>query len=135
MSGNWPAAARLIVAFGAFNLLLVVALGAAGAHALKAQLALYDGAAWFETARRYHELHAFGLIAIGLAVVLRPASRSFIGAAVAIGTGIVLFSGSLYLRSLYGLDAVRALTPAGGAAFMIGWLLFAIGALAGWRRR
>lgn len=135
MSGQWPAAARLVVAFGAFNLLLAVALGAAGAHALKAQLALYDGGAWFDVARRYQELHALGLIAIGLAIALRPTSRLFLVAAVAIAAGIVLFSGSLYLRSLVGLDAVRALTPAGGVAFMIGWLLFGLGALTGWRRR
>ena len=45
---------------------------------------------------------------------------------------INLFSGSLYVLSLTGQRWVGMITPFGGMAFIIGWLLFAAGA---WRSR
>jgi len=37
----------------------------------------------------------------------------------------VIFSGSLYLLSITGIRWLGAITPAGGVAFLIGWLLLA----------
>ena len=45
-------------------------------------------------------------------------------------TGILLFSGSLYLLTLAGLRWMGAITPLGGVAFILGWVLLAV---AGWR--
>jgi uncharacterized membrane protein YgdD (TMEM256/DUF423 family) len=42
----------------------------------------------------------------------------------------VLFSGSLYVLALGAPRLLGALTPAGGLAWICGWLLFAYGA---WR--
>jgi len=39
--------------------------------------------------------------------------------------GIVIFSGSLYALSLTDIKILGAITPLGGAAFIIGWLCLA----------
>ena len=132
---DWPLGARLAVALGALAACLAVALGAASAHVLRPLLLANDPAGWFETARRYHELHAIGLIAVGVAIAQRPASRWITAAAVLLAAGIVLFSGSLYLRSLFGIHELRTLTPLGGIAFMAGWIALALGAVLPLRRR
>ena len=50
------------------------------------------------------------------------------GAGWALLVGILLFSGSLYAMSLSGVRALGAITPLGGLAFLLGWLLFALDA-------
>jgi len=40
--------------------------------------------------------------------------------------GIILFSGSLYIMALTGITKLGAITPIGGLAFIIGWILLAI---------
>jgi uncharacterized membrane protein YgdD (TMEM256/DUF423 family) len=40
--------------------------------------------------------------------------------------GIALFSGSLYALSLGAPRALGAVAPAGGLAFILGWLAFAV---------
>ena len=44
--------------------------------------------------------------------------------------GIVLFSGSLYVLVLTGTRWLGAVTPLGGVAFIVAWVLFARAALA-----
>jgi len=41
--------------------------------------------------------------------------------------GIVLFSGSLYVLTLGGIRWMGAVTPLGGVAFLLGWLVVAFG--------
>lgn len=120
-------AARCFLALGALNLALSVALGAAGMHGLKPHLDQNDPAGWFRTALNYHQLHALGLLVVGLAIERTPASRWLLAAGTLLLAGILLFSGNLYLRSIAGLHAFHAATPFGGASFILGWLLFAIG--------
>ncbi len=43
--------------------------------------------------------------------------------------GIVLFSGSLYVLSVSGIRWLGAITPLGGVAFIIAWLLFCVAVL------
>jgi uncharacterized membrane protein YgdD (TMEM256/DUF423 family) len=45
--------------------------------------------------------------------------------------GILVFSGSLYLLSLTGVRWIGAITPLGGVAFIVSWLLLALSALKG----
>jgi uncharacterized membrane protein YgdD (TMEM256/DUF423 family) len=102
---------------------LAVAAGAFGAHMLKSVLdATMLGV--FETGVRYQMYHA---LALGLVACLgerHPRLRlQAVGWLFLIG--ILLFSGSLYALSLRGIRWVGALTPLGGAAFIIGWVLFA----------
>ena len=118
---------RLFLACGALSAAASVALGAAGAHMFSG---LPEGAlAWFHTALQYHQFHALGLIAVGLAAVQRPASRWIAAAGVLMLAGTLLFSGNLYLRSLAEFHALHAVTPYGGVAFILGWLALAIGAI------
>lgn len=121
--------ARCFLFLGALNAALAVALGAAGAHALKAQLAATDPSGLFPLALQYHQMNALGLVAAGLAVARFPAVRPFVWSGWLLLAGIVLFSGNLYLRSIAGIHGLHAVTPFGGLAFIAGWLAFAAGAL------
>jgi len=117
-SGRTLALAGLLLA-------LATACGAFGAHALRAQLAPERLALW-ETAVRYQFFHSLGLMGVGLTLRSRdtPALRA---AAALIAAGIVLFPGSLYALALGAPRALGALTPAGGLAWILGWLLYARG--------
>jgi uncharacterized membrane protein YgdD (TMEM256/DUF423 family) len=106
-----------------------VATGALGAHGVKTALATFDDAAqrvgWWETAARYHLAHAF---ALGLAAVLAahvPGRLPKLGAGLLVA-GVLLFSGSLYLLTFTGKNALVFVTPFGGLFLLAGWaVLFA----------
>ena len=108
-----------------------VALGAFGAHGLKARVPA-DLLAVFDTAARYHLIHALAIVAFAWA------SERFPGApATAAGwlflAGILLFSGSLYLMVLTGARALGAITPLGGLALIAGWVALALAPFLGGR--
>ncbi|MEO8173679.1 MAG: DUF423 domain-containing protein [Sediminibacterium sp.] len=109
---------------------LSVALGAFGAHALKAILT-EQSLATYETAVRYQFYHVFALALTGMMYQSRPnqfvkaAGRLFI-------IGIIFFSGSLYLLTYasannMSLPWAGPLTPLGGVMLIIGWICLAIG--------
>ncbi len=123
-----PGIARLFIATGCIAALLAVALGAFGAHALKARIAP-ELIAVYRTGVEYHFYHALGLILLGLAAFNLPDSVWLRAAGWTMLAGIVLFSGSLYLLALTGLRWLGAITPIGGAAFIVAWGLFAAAAL------
>jgi len=103
---------------------MAVALGAFGAHALKARLAPDMAAVW-QTAVQYHAWHALALLATGILLTQDPA-RGLLGTAGWLFlAGIVLFSGSLYLLALTGMRGLGAVTPLGGVAWLAGWAVFA----------
>jgi uncharacterized membrane protein YgdD (TMEM256/DUF423 family) len=110
----------LIAAFG-------VILGAFGSHVLK-ELIGESELNTFDTGVRYQMIHALAIIIISLNHRKFDESKL----ALALGlffTGIVIFSGSLYLlstRSIWGDDSFKiigAITPLGGIAFISGWFL------------
>jgi uncharacterized membrane protein YgdD (TMEM256/DUF423 family) len=104
---------------------LGVAAGAFGAHALK-DILDPPMLQVFETATRYVMYHAFGLCIVSWAIDRYPEQRLEKSGWLFL-IGILLFSGSLYVVSLAGIRWVGAVTPIGGLAFMIGWLLLAWG--------
>jgi uncharacterized membrane protein YgdD (TMEM256/DUF423 family) len=115
--------ARKTLAIAGLLIALATALGAFGAHALKAHLA-QDKLQVYETAVRYHFLHALGLLAIG--VLLRSLDGALLRwSAALVLAGIVLFSGSLYLLTFGAPRLVGIITPVGGLALIAGWILFA----------
>jgi uncharacterized membrane protein YgdD (TMEM256/DUF423 family) len=120
--------AKLLLAVGGANAAMVVILGAFGAHALKARLTP-ELLAVYHTAIQYHLFHALGLLVIGLLLLWFPASAYLKWAAWFMLAGILLFSGSLYLLSVSGVRWLGAITPLGGVAFIIAWLLFCLGVL------
>ena len=121
-------AAKLFVILGALAAALGVALGAFGAHALKARLAP-ELLATYQTAVQYHLWHALALVAIGLGAIQLPASAPLKWAGWLMLAGIVLFSGSLYLLAASGVRWLGAITPFGGAALIAAWLALAYAVL------
>jgi uncharacterized membrane protein YgdD (TMEM256/DUF423 family) len=108
-----------------------VAIGAFGAHALKATLIERGMMQAWETGSRYHLLHAMALV--GVAAWVRGAEASkgahlMSWAARLWCLGVVLFSGSLYWLALGGPRWLGPVTPFGGVALMAGWLLLAVAA-------
>ncbi len=118
----------IFVALGGLNALLGVALGAFGAHILKARIdpELFTV---YQTAVLYHLVHALGLILVGLLCQAHPGNRLLPRAGWTLLAGIALFSGSLYLLAVTGVRWLGAITPLGGVAFLAGWGLVAAAAL------
>jgi uncharacterized membrane protein YgdD (TMEM256/DUF423 family) len=108
---------------GALLAALGVALGAFGAHGLRA---LLDDSAlgWWQTAVQYQMWHAVGLLALGAARL--PGSRL---PAVLLALGTVIFAGTLYAMALGGPRWLGAVTPLGGSLMILGWLVVAWRAL------
>jgi uncharacterized membrane protein YgdD (TMEM256/DUF423 family) len=121
---------RIFFALGALSGAIAVALGAFGAHGLKARLPA-DLLATFETGVRYQMYHALALLAVAWAVTRWSGSNLPISAGWLFVAGTVLFSFSLYLLALTGQRWLGAITPLGGVAFVAGWVCLA---LAAWRR-
>ena len=107
---------------------LAVAIGAFGAHGLenitKDEKILHG----FQTGVQYQMYHALALLAV--AILFESFSSSWMKwAANCFITGILLFSGSLYLLTflkIEGSTAIRfvgPITPIGGLFFIAGWLL------------
>jgi uncharacterized membrane protein YgdD (TMEM256/DUF423 family) len=99
-----------------------VALGAFGAHALKARLAAEQLASW-QTAVQYHLIHSAALLA--LALFATHSGRQVQLPAWLFSLGIALFSGSIYLLVLTGQRWLGPLTPLGGLCLIAGWISLA----------
>ncbi len=121
---------RTFLMIGAINGFLAVALGAFAAHALRPHL-VADIYTVFQTGVEYHSTHSLALLAVGTLALLHP-SRALDWSGWLISTGILLFSGSLYLLVLSGSRFMGAITPLGGIALLLGWLSLV---LAVWRLR
>lgn len=120
----------LIFALGALSGALAVALGAFGAHGLKARLRP-ERLENFETGARYQIYHALALLAAALLARQQPASPWPVLAGWLFLAGTLLFSGSLYLLALSGRRGWGAVTPFGGLALIAGWLCLALAAVLG----
>ena len=120
---------RIFMILGSLSGGLAVALGAFGAHSLRARLSL-DQLAIFETGVRYEMYHALALLAVAWAVTRWSGSGLPVAAGWLFVGGTLLFSGSLYLLALTGARWLGAITPFGGVAFIAGWLCLL---LAAWR--
>src|SRR5689334_17947670 len=118
--------ARVAIIGAALLMAAAVALGAFGAHALKARTPVELLAVW-QTAVSYQAWHALGLLATGLAMVHVRAAAPLRYAAWLFVAGIVLFCGSLYALALGAPAGIGIATPFGGVAFIAGWLFLAFG--------
>ncbi|PXX56665.1 Uncharacterized membrane protein YgdD, TMEM256/DUF423 family [Pseudomonas sp. LAMO17WK12:I10] len=105
-----------------------VALGAFAAHGLKNRLSA-EYLAIFHTGVTYQLVHALALLAVALLATQIP-GRLATWAGGSFASGILLFSGSLYLLTLTGFSKLGIVTPFGGLAFLVGWLCLG---LAAWR--
>jgi uncharacterized membrane protein YgdD (TMEM256/DUF423 family) len=112
-----------LVLIGSVFAFLSVLIGAFGAHALKARLDATGLRTVFETGVQYQMFHSAAILLLAaLADHVVPAKR-LTNAGVFFSVGIVLFSGSLYALALSNVKILGAVTPFGGLAFMLGWIL------------
>jgi uncharacterized membrane protein YgdD (TMEM256/DUF423 family) len=77
----------------------------------------------------YHLFHSLGLAVVGLAALNIANSRALARSGWLMLAGIALFCGSLYLLSMTGATWLGAVTPLGGLAFILAWILFVAAAL------
>lgn len=103
-----------------------VALGAFGAHGLRARLSP-EMLAIFETGVRYQMYHALALLFTATAIG-RLGGKAPLIAGWSFTAGIALFSGSLYALALTGVTTLGAITPLGGLAFLAGWIALLVAA-------
>ena len=120
--------ARRFLVIAAISGLLLVILGAFGAHALEGRLPA-GHLVWWQKAVDYQGLHTLALFGTGLLGLHRP-GRALNLAGWLFVCGILLFSGSLYTLALTDLRTLGMLTPFGGTAFIAGWGALALSA---WR--
>ena len=114
---------KLYIITGSVFAALAILFGAFGSHALKEkltpeQLEIYD------IATRYLMFHALGIFAIGILGYQVP-NEVLTWPLLLMIFGILIFSGSLYLISLAGYKKLGMVTPIGGLALIISWLMVA----------
>lgn len=102
-----------------------VAMGAFGAHGLKAMLSV-EMLAVYKTAVDYQMWHALGLGLIAIIKQQSPESDHLKWAGWLMFGGILLFSGSLYLMAVLNIKWLGMITPLGGVCFLLAWGLLAI---------
>ncbi|PHS25750.1 MAG: hypothetical protein COA83_04880 [Methylophaga sp.] len=117
--------AKICIFLGSLNALFAVALGAFGAHTLKAKLTT-DMLVVYQTAVQYHFYHALGLLIIGLVAFHLPNNLWLKPSAILMFLGILLFCGSLYAMSVFNVRGIGMITPIGGLLFILAWLVLSI---------
>ena len=114
---------KLYIITGSVFAALAILFGAFGSHALKEKLTP-DQLEIYDIATRYLMFHALGIFAIGILGYQVP-SEVLIWPLLIMVFGILIFSGSLYLISLAGYKKLGIVTPIGGLALIISWLMVA----------
>lgn len=108
---------------GSFFGIIAILLGAFGAHQLQTILSK-KSLNIYEIANKYLFYHSFFLIILGLAYDKIKQHKLLNQSGIFIIIGIILFSGSLYLISIFEIKKIGLITPLGGLSFIIGWILF-----------
>ena len=114
---------KLYIITGSVFAALAILFGAFGSHALKEKLTL-EQLEIYDIATRYLMFHALGIFAIGILGYQVP-SEVLTWPLLLMIFGILIFSGSLYLISLTGYKKLGMVTPIGGLALIISWLMVA----------
>jgi len=111
---------------------LSVVLGAFAAHSLKSMTTDANTLEVFQTGVRYQFYHVFALFLVAL-LSEKFSNRWMIWAGNCFITGIILFSGSLYLLTALKIaetahgKLVGVITPVGGLFFIAGWIFLWLG--------
>jgi uncharacterized membrane protein YgdD (TMEM256/DUF423 family) len=113
---------RLLVRLAALSGAIAVMAGAFGAHGASGK-----AAEWLKTGGQYELIHA-------LAAVLAAQMGAELVAALLLG-GSMLFAATLYAMAFGAPHWLGAITPLGGVAMILGWLLLAWRGAAKGRRR
>ncbi len=110
--------------YGSIFMALAVAFGAFGAHGLKS-IVTKEMLVIFHTGVEYQFYHAIGLFCVAFVANFSETKQVKI-AGYSMVIGICIFSGSLYAMTLTGIKMFGAITPVGGVAFILAWILLAI---------
>jgi len=110
---------RLFLLIGAIGGFFSVALGAFAAHALRGIISpgLLQA---FHTGVHYQAIHSLALLLVGVLIERQPHPNLRV-AGWAFASGILLFSGSLYIMATIDIAWLGSVTPLGGIAFLMGW--------------
>ncbi len=119
---------RSLLVLGALACAAAVAAGAFGAHGLRARLDARSLELW-ETAARYLIYGGLGTLLAGLAALHAPDGRALPWSGTLILAGAAVFSGTVFALALGGPRWLGAVTPLGGTLMIVGFVLFALGAL------
>jgi uncharacterized membrane protein YgdD (TMEM256/DUF423 family) len=118
---------KTIIMTASVFLAFAVAIGAFGAHGLKAHLTA-EMLQTYKTGVEYHFYHSLGLLLVGVLSLSIP-SNLLNWSAIFLVTGIILFSGSLYVLAISGIKWIGAITPVGGLSFIAGWIFLFLSVL------
>ena len=118
---------RFFLVFACVSAALSIGVSAVAAHALTLSVQDAQALAWALDLQRFHALGL--LVLVVLARQGGPNAWTMATGALFVA-GTLLFSLSIELRLLHGIELLRPLVPYGGMAFMAGWVTLAIG---GWR--
>ena len=102
---------------------IAIAFGAFGAHSLKKLVGVLE-LNTFETGVRYQMYHALFLLFVGTTNIISESAKKVIYLSTL--SGILLFSGSLYLLALnnflpFNFKPFGFVTPIGGLLFLTAW--------------
>jgi uncharacterized membrane protein YgdD (TMEM256/DUF423 family) len=102
---------------------IAIAFGAFGAHSLKKMIGVLE-LNTFETGVRYQMYHALFLLFVGTTNIISVSAKKVIYLTAL--SGILLFSGSLYLLALnnflpFNFKPFGFVTPIGGLLFLTAW--------------
>ena len=102
---------------------LAILFGAFGSHALKERLSA-QSLEVYDIATRYLMFHALGIFLIALLGFQLPKESLEIPVIMMI-VGTSIFSGSLYLISMFDFKKLGMVTPIGGLLLIVSWLFLA----------
>lgn len=117
-----------LLIIGSLFMVLAVAFGAFGAHVVQ-EILTPDRFEVYKTAVEYHFYHAIGLLILGLLTQKTDVSKWFRWSGISFISGILIFSGSLYILTLTDTGWLGAITPLGGFAFILGWSFLILGVI------
>jgi len=113
---------KTFMVVASFMMALTIAIGAFGAHGLKPYLDDYSSEI-YQKAVSSQFYNTLGLFFISFVSYLLPSSSKIVKSYYFILAGTVIFSFSLYILALTKIMWLGAITPIGGTAMIIGWVL------------
>lgn len=112
---------RWVVVIAGLSGAIMVGMGAYASHSGGGEVVR----GWLSTGAQYGLWHSLALLGVAALGARGSSSRWLTLAAIAFAAGLVLFSGTLFVRALTDLDWVSTATPLGGICFIAGWLSLA----------
>ena len=109
----------IFIKIGIIFCIVSVIIGAFGAHGLSNMIG--DEIEVFKTGVQYQIFHSLALILTGVLAKILNLDLNSVGYIFL--TGIIIFSGSLYIISIYKYSFLGMITPIGGLFFIIGWIV------------